>query len=158
MAKSDKNVRSIVCLAKVICTNDVREWLRNNNNTVTPLLLSNCCWALSNTAVGLRKQSESQGGATFGLNLKHGEKKKYKNFCYINEPYADISFRGDKKVCLSCTQAMCGLCFFNASWGYGNKLIDFFLGQQPPFMFFADISRFWASDNSFATNPGSLVC
>lgn len=38
----------------------------------------------------LRKQSGSQGGATFGLNLKHVE-KKYKNFCYIDEPYAEKS-------------------------------------------------------------------
>ena len=56
----------------------------------------------------LRKQSESQGGATFGLNLKHVE-KKYKNFCYIDEPYAEkSSSRRQKSLGI-----LCGLCFFN---------------------------------------------
>ena len=58
----------------------------------------------------LRKQSGSQGGATFGLNLKHASKKKYKNFCYIDEPYAEkkSSSRRQKSWGI-----LCGLCFFN---------------------------------------------
>ena len=100
----------------------------------------------------LRKQSGSQGGATFGLNLKHASKKKNtKTFVTLMDLMQRSQVAGDKKVEVSCVA-----CVFS-TWGYGNKLIDFFLGQ-PPFMFFADISSFWASDNSFATNRGSLVC